>query len=218
MAGSALIGGVVLASGQSSMWRDMFTFQIPPAEKVIRTVVVYLFIGVLIRVAGKRMMAQLNSFDLVVVLLLSNVVQNAIIGPDNSLSGGLLGAAVLVLFNALMDRVALLGPRSTWLFQGSPTVLVTHGKVDEKAVHRVGLRDHEIMSALHHQGADGPNEVRRAALEPGGTWNIELMRDEQAASLGDLRQAVIDLQRHIDARLSALERGDGRPLGGEGIS
>ena len=218
MAGSAVLSGAVRAAGSSSMWQSMFTFQIPPAEKVIRTVVVYLFIGVLIRVAGKRMMAQLNSFDLVVVLLLSNVVQNAIIGEDNSLVGGLLGAAVLVLFNALMDRVALMGPRSTWLFQGSPTVLVTHGKVDEKAVHRVGLRDHEIMSALHHQGADGPNEVRRASLEPGGTWNIELMRDEQAASFGDLRQAVLDLQRHIDARLSALEGRDHRALGGDGIS
>ena len=218
MAGSAVLSGAVRAAGSSSMWQSMFTFQIPPAEKVIRTVVVYLFIGVLIRVAGKRMMAQLNSFDLVVVLLLSNVVQNAIIGEDNSLVGGLLGAAVLVLFNALMDRVALMGPRSTWLFQGSPTVLVTHGKVDEKAVHRGGLRDHEIMSALHHQGADGPNEVRRASLEPGGTWNIELMRDEQAASFGDLRQAVLDLQRHIDARLSALEGRDHRALGGDGIS
>ena len=218
MAASALMSGAVQAAGSSSIWQDMFAFQVPPAEKVIRTVVVYLFIGVLIRVAGKRMMAQLNSFDLVVVLLLSNVVQNAIIGPDNSLLGGLLGAAVLVLFNALMDRIALLGPRSTWLFQGSPTVLVTHGRMDEKALRRVGLRDHEIQSALHHQGADGPNEVRRASLEPGGIFNIELMRDEQAASFGDLRQAVLDLQRHIDSRLSVLERRDGGPLGGQGVS
>jgi len=73
-------------------------------EKLVRTVVVYLAIAILIRVAGKRLLAQMNSLDLVVVLLLSNVVQNAIIGPDNSLLGGLLGAAVLIGFNAIVDQ------------------------------------------------------------------------------------------------------------------
>src|SRR6476469_1037401 len=116
-----------LAAVPTGVGSDLFDLQMPVLEKVIRTVVIYLGIALIIRVAGKRLMAQMNSLDLVVVLLLSNVVQNAIIGNDNSLVGGLLGAAVLVLFNALMDRVALLGPRSTWLFQGSPTVLVTHG-------------------------------------------------------------------------------------------
>ena len=150
------------------------------------------------------------------MLLLSNVVQNALIGNDNSLIGGLLGAAVLVLFTALMDRVTQIGPRSSWLFQGESTVLITDGRIDEKAVRPMGLRDHDIISALHHQGANGPHEVRRACLEPGGTWNIELRRDEQVASLGDLRQAVLDLQRHIDTRLSVLETHDARPLGGDG--
>ena len=84
----------------SSLWLDLFAFEAPPAEKVIRTVVVYLAIAVIIRIAGKRLMAQMNSLDLVVILLLSNVVQNAIIGADNSLSGGLLGAVVLVFQRA----------------------------------------------------------------------------------------------------------------------
>ena len=81
-----------LVPTDDSIWTSMFAFQIPPTEKVIRTIGVYLAIALIIRLGGKRTLAQLNTFDLVVVLLLSNVVQNAIIGPDNSLIGGLLGA------------------------------------------------------------------------------------------------------------------------------
>src|SRR5690349_22065768 len=95
---------VAVASG--SIWSDMFTFQVPPIEKVIRTVVVYLVIAILIRLFGRRILAQLNLSDLVVVLLLSNVVQNAIIGDDNSVVGAVLGATVLVVFDYALDRIA----------------------------------------------------------------------------------------------------------------
>ncbi|MDO4243748.1 MAG: hypothetical protein Q4C85_08345 [Actinomyces sp.] len=96
------------------MWSDLFVMTVPVADKVLRTVVVYLAIAVLLRVAGKRLMAQMNSLDLVVVLLLSNVVQNAIIGPDNSLLGGLLGAVVLIVVNVAADRWAQRLPRVRW--------------------------------------------------------------------------------------------------------
>jgi len=217
---TGLSAGAVAAAagGGGSIWAAMFTWEVPPAEKVLRTVIVYLFIAFLIRVAGKRQMAQLNSFDLVVVLLLSNVVQNAIIGPDNSVIGGLLGAATLVGFNSVMDRVGLLNDKTRWLFEGNPTVLVSQGKVDERAMRRVGLRDHEFASALRKQGADNLEEVRRAALEPGGSITVDLKREDQAASLGELRQAVTDLQRHLDERLSAIEAAAARsrPSGSAG--
>src|SRR6266511_5215762 len=101
---------------------DLWTLGVPVAEKVVRTVLVYGGLAVLLRVAGKRNLAQLNSFDLVVVLLLSNVVQNAIIGPDDSLTGGLLGAAVLVAVNASVVRGVARAPRLSRWFEGSPTV------------------------------------------------------------------------------------------------
>ena len=89
-------------------WLQPFlTMDISFWEKILRTVVVYLGILILIRVAGKRLLAQMNSLDLVVILLLSNVVQNAIIGPDNSVLGAMIGAVVLVGFNALLDRFAV---------------------------------------------------------------------------------------------------------------
>lgn len=97
------------------------TLDIPLWEKVLRTIVVYLGIAILIRVAGKRLLAQMNSLDLVVVLLLSNVVQNAIIGPDNSVLGGMVGAVVLVAFNALLDRVATFNSFGRWLLFGRGT-------------------------------------------------------------------------------------------------
>lgn len=200
-----------LASAGDSIWSSMLTFQVPPAEKVIRTVVVYLVIALLIRVAGKRTLAQMNVFDLVVVLLLSNVVQNAVIGADNSLVGGVLGAVVLVAFNAVVDRVAFLGPRSERLFEGTPTVLVRGGRIDEAAMRHVGLRDHELRTVLHQQGADAPGEVALAEIQPGGTVNVELMPEHQTASSGELRNAVVELTRHLDERLAELESRLSRP-------
>src|SRR3954451_9792522 len=99
---------------------------IPLAEKVVRTVAVYGGMAILLRLFGKRDLAQLNSFDLVVLLLLSNVVQNAIIGPDNSLVGGLIGAAVLVGFNAVVVRAVSRNKVTDQLFEGRPTDLVSH--------------------------------------------------------------------------------------------
>lgn len=190
----------------SSMWSDLFSLDaVPLTEKVVRTVLVYLVIAVIIRLTGKRTLAQWNSFDLVVVLLLSNVVQNAIIGPDNSLLGGAVGAVVLVGFNAVVDRISFLGKDTEMLLEGRPTILITDGVVDEEAMRRMGLRQHELLTALHQQGADSPGEVRLAALQPGGTFNVSLMRQHQTASRGELEEAVARLQQHLDDRLDALE-------------
>src|SRR6266567_4166550 len=147
------------------MWSDMFNLGAPALEKVLRTVLVYGGLAVLLRLAGKRDLAQLNTFDLVVVLLLSNVVQNAIIGNDNSVSGGLLGAVVLVAVNAGWVRVVNRRPRLTRIFEGTPTMLVEDGKVTGN-LHRLGLRRADVATALRHQGAASIEEVAAASLEP----------------------------------------------------
>src|SRR3978361_380119 len=115
------------------MWNEMLTFEIGAPEKILRTVAVYLALAVLLRLGGKRDLAQLNSFDLVVLLLLSNVVQNAIIGNDNSLSGGILGAAVLVAVNGVLVRVLRSREATRRLFEGNPVPIVERGQIDHGA-------------------------------------------------------------------------------------
>ena len=189
----------------TTTWHDLTTLDVPVLEKVLRTVIVYAGLVVLLRLAGKRVLSQLNTFDLVVVLLLSNVVQNAVIGPDNSVVGGLIGAAVLIGVNALWERVATSSDGTARVSEGSATVLVSDGRPDRSAISRVGLRVPEVMAALHRQGADRFEDVQRASLEPGGAISMELTEDARSASYGELRAAVAELRDHLDQRLAALE-------------
>src|SRR5690349_2061313 len=118
-----------LATGK--MWSDIFTLGAPVIEKILRPILVYFFLVVALRVFGKRELAQLNPFDLVVLLSLSNTVQNAIIGNDNSLSGGLIGALALLAMNYMVVRFLFRHRRLDQIFEGEPTTLVKEGKVCE---------------------------------------------------------------------------------------
>ena len=190
----------VVAAAPQGMVDDLLHLPMPAAEKVIRTIAVYLGILIVIRVAGKRLMGQMNSQDLVVVLLLSNVVQNAIIGEDNSLLGGLLGAAVLVLVNSGLDHWALRNPRVAWVLDGRPTEVVKDGLVDERALARLGLTREELENAIQVHGANSLAEVQRVAFEPGGSITVDLKPDARNATIGDLRRAVDALTARLDAR------------------
>jgi uncharacterized membrane protein YcaP (DUF421 family) len=147
---------------------QLFALGVPPADKVVRTVVVYVGIALALRLAGKRDLAQLNSFDLVVTLLLANVVQNAIIGPDNSLIGGLLGVAILLTINSGVVRFVSRHEWAVRMFEGSNTTLVKDGRYIESALRREGLRKADIEVALRQQNANGLEEVAEATLTPGG--------------------------------------------------
>ena len=175
---------------------DLFTMGIPVAEKTIRTVAVYAGILLLLRLAGKRDLAQLNSFDFVVLLLLSNVVQNAVIGDDNSLAGGLLGAVILVAGNSLVVRLVRRHEGAVRLFEGTPTIIVRDGELDHVAIRRLGLREHDVIQALRHQGANDAEEVREAVLEPGGSIVVTLKSDEENATKADVHR--------LEAKLDAL--------------
>src|SRR4249920_1821693 len=117
----------------SKMWSDTFVVGAPIAEKILRPILVYIFLVVALRVFGKRELAQLNPFDLVVLLSLSNTVQNAIIGNDNSLTGGLIGALALLLMNYLVVRFLFRHRRLDQMFEGKPTVLIEHGHLNRNA-------------------------------------------------------------------------------------
>jgi uncharacterized membrane protein YcaP (DUF421 family) len=176
---------------------DLFHIGVPIIEKVIRTVAVYGGLIVLLRVAGKRDLAQLNSFDLVVLLLLSNVVQNAIIGDDTSLAGGLIGAVVLVAANAGVVRLARRHPAADRLLEGEATVLVRDGHFDDDALRRLAMRRSDVEIAIRRQGASTLEEVEKAELAPGGAIAVTLTREDQNATKGDMRR----LERKLDRLL-----------------
>jgi uncharacterized membrane protein YcaP (DUF421 family) len=175
---------------------DLFSMGIPIAEKLLRTVAVYGGLLVLLRLGGKRDLAQLNTFDLVVLLLVSNVVQNAVIGNDNSLWGGLLGAVALVVVNSVLVRVARTSDASVRVFEGSPEVLVRHGEIDRHSLLRLGLRKADVEVALRRQGASTLAEVEEASLEPGGSIVVRLLPEAEGATKGDLAR--------LEAKLDAL--------------
>jgi len=136
-------------------------------------VIVYMVLVVLLRIFGKRELAQLNPFDLVVLLSLSNTVQNAIIGDDNSVSGGVIGAVGLLAINWLVVRLLFRSPALTRIFEGRATVLVHNGQIDKKALERESLTREELVEVVHRQGFEGIHQVRKCQLEPNGTFYVE---------------------------------------------
>jgi uncharacterized membrane protein YcaP (DUF421 family) len=179
------------------MWRAMFVEQIPLTEKVLRTVLVYALIALLFRVAGKRGMANLNTFDFVVIFLLSNVVQNAVIGNDTSLTGGAVGAVTLVALNAVVNRVIASNKRAARLFDGRATTVISDGHVVDRALRRLGVRRSELDQAVRVQNGDDISQVQRGSLEPGGQLVLSLKPAEQGATKADIAE--------VTARLSRIE-------------
>jgi len=151
----------------------MFRLPLPILEKLVRPVCVYLVLVVLVRLFGKRELAQLNPFDLIVLLSLSNTVQNAIIGDDNSVTGGIIGAFGLLAINWLVVRTLFKSPKMTRMLMGKSTVLVRRGKIDEKALNHESMTHEEVMEVIHRQGFEHLNQVARCELEPNGTFYIE---------------------------------------------
>jgi uncharacterized membrane protein YcaP (DUF421 family) len=178
----------------TSLWNDLVVTGIPLLEKVLRTVLVYVAIAALLRLVGKRNLAQLNTFDLVVVLLLSNVVQNAIIGPDNSLLGGLVGAAVLLGINAGVVRLAARSERLSRWIDGTPTVIVRDGAYDDAALRRMALRHNDVEEALLKQGAHVA-DVQQAELDPNGAITFDFRPGAEPATRADIDR----LMARIDA-------------------
>ena len=151
-----------------TLWRDMFVLGLPIAEKVVRPVLVYLFLIVGLRLAGKRELAQLNPFDLVVLLTLSNTVQNAIIGDDNTVTGGVIGATTLLLVNYLLVRFVSRHERLERFVEGEQDVLIIKGRVQADRLRQEAISIVELAAAAHKQGFASLAEVDRAVLDPSG--------------------------------------------------
>ena len=153
----------------SKLLSDMFVLALPVAEKILRPIIVYFFLVIGLRLAGKRELAQLNPFDLVVLLTLSNTVQNAIIGEDNSITGGVIGAATLLLVNFLVIRFLFRHEKLDRIVEGEATVLIEHGRILEDKLTKEMLSLEELQAAAHKQGFGDLREVDRATLDPSGT-------------------------------------------------
>jgi len=155
------------------MLSEMFRLGLPFAEKVLRPILVYGFLVIALRIFGKRELAQLNPFDLVVLLMLSNTVQNSIIGNDNTVTGGIIGASTLLATNYLVVRFVLKHRRLDEMLEGTPAVLIENGTIRRKALAKEMLSEAELTTVAHRQGFGSLVEIQSCVLEPGGTFVIQ---------------------------------------------
>ena len=153
-------------------WSHMFVLGLPVLEKILRPIIVYICLIIGLRLSGKRELAQLNPFDLIVLLTLSNTVQNAIIGDDNSVTGGIIGAASLLAINYLVVRFLYDHRKLDQVVEGSPDILIENGKVHEHRLQKELITKEELAAAARKQGFDSLAEVQQCVLEPGGTLSF----------------------------------------------
>ena len=180
--------------------RDMFVLTLPIAEKVVRPIIVYIALVVLLRIFGKRELAQLNPFDLVVLLSLSNTVQNAIIGEDNTVSGGIIGAFTLLLVNYVVVRFLFGHRRLDQIVEGKSAVLMKEGRVCKDQLAKELITIAELQTVVRRQGLEGLHDVETCILEPGGGFVIK----RKCPSDEDVKHA--ELVGGIEALRSQLQR------------
>jgi len=185
----------------AKIWSDMFALGLPVLEKILRPIIVYAVLVVGLRLAGKRELAQLNPFDLVVLLTLSNTVQNAIIGDDNTVTGGVIGAATLLLVNYLVVRFLYEHRQLDEIVEGDSDVLIENGQIRLNRLRKEMITLAELESAAHKQGFATLEEVERAVLEPGGT--ISFIRQEPPPEAARHEELIARLDQ-ITRELAAL--------------
>ncbi len=184
--------------------QNMFHLHLSLGEKILRPLLVYLCLIGFLRLFGKRELAQLNPFDLVVLLSLANTVQNAIIGDDNSVTGGVIGAFSLLAVNWLLMNVLYRSPKLNAALEGSAAVLIRHGEVDQAAIRAEKLTSEEITTVLNRNGFSHPREVEICILEPNGSFYVK----GKMPSPDDLQRAeIMQALQKLTAEVQALRGG-----------
>jgi uncharacterized membrane protein YcaP (DUF421 family) len=182
---------------------DMFTLGLPVAEKIIRPIFVYVFLIVGLRLAGKRELAQLNPFDLVVLLTLSNTVQNAIIGDDNSVTGGVIGAATLLVVNHFVARYLYKHDWADRLVEGETDTLIEDGVIKQDRLDKELISMVDLVTAAHKQGFSCLDDIDRAVLDPGGSIAFFARKPTAETMRHDALLARLD---QLSAQVAALQR------------
>ncbi len=201
-----------------SMGTAMFHLGPSILEKALRPILVYLFLVVLLRIFGKRELAQLNPFDLIVLLSLSNTLQNAMIGEDNSVTGGLIGAFSLCAVNYLIVRYLFRHRRLDQIIEGKPTVLIENGQIQKRALSEELLSTSELQTIVGRQGYHSIEEVEKCTLMTGGSFAVEGKKPRRSAVEHQELLAKIESLSHQIEELQTLlrPRGDaslGQPSG-----
>jgi uncharacterized membrane protein YcaP (DUF421 family) len=164
----------------ASLATDLFVPQVSLLEKVVRALLVFVFLVVALRLGGKRELGQINVLDLAVLLLVSNVLQNAMIGPDNSLVGGVVGATTLFAANYVFVRLVFRSRRASRLLEGTPTVLLEHGRLHERALRSEAITVEELHAAALERGFEQLADVDLIVLQPNG--HLAIMGREAAGA------------------------------------
>jgi uncharacterized membrane protein YcaP (DUF421 family) len=159
------------------VWHAIFSLPLPVGEKVLRALLIYIFLIVAFRLAGKRELGQSNTLDLAVLLLVANAVQNGVIGVDNSVTGAVLGAATLMVANSLVSRVAFISPMFATALEGSPTVLIEDGRLCSSSLRRENISLPELRSISRRQGFPDLAAVHTAILETNGV--VSMFRENE---------------------------------------
>ena len=175
---------------------NLFILTIPVLEKIIRPIIVYFFLIIGLRLAGKRELGQLNPFDLIVLLTISNTVQNAIIGQDNSLVGGLIGAATLLVINYLVVKLIHKNRFLERLLEGDSEFLIKNGVLQQKILDKESIDQTELEIAAHKQGFDSLEVIDSAKIDTEG--NLSFVA----------KKSNVDEQRHKQLldRIDNLEK------------
>ena len=185
---------------------DMFHLSLPLAEKILRPVIVYLCLIIFLRIFGKRELAQLNPFDLVVLLSLSNTVQNAMIGDDNSVTGGVVGAFSLLAINWALMWFLYRTPKATEVLEGKKSTLIQSGRVDEEEMKRQILTHEDLISVLNKNGFNDPADVELCVLEPNGTFYVQGKQpSSDDVERGEILIALKGLSAEVDALRKLIE-------------
>ena len=182
-----------------TIWNHLFVLTLPVLEKILRPILVYLFLIIGLRLAGKRELGQLNPFDLVVLLTISNTVQNAIIGEDNTVLGGVIGATTLLLVNYLVVRFVHRNEKLEKLVEGEEVHLIDSGRLQTARLESEGIDQTEIEIAAHRQGYESLEDVETAILEPGGSISFIGKEPTPAEKRQqELLHRITDLEAKLD--------------------
>ena len=199
-----------LAFVDISSWTNMFTLDdtVTWAEKILRPVIVYIALIVMLRIFGKRELAQLNPFDLVVILSLSNTVQNAIIGQDNSVVGGIVGAVSLLAINYILSQLKFSSKMIEAVSEGVPVKLIDKGVVDERQLRRELITKRDLDILAHQNGFEDADDLEKVVLDPNGSFLVD-GKDEikDAKFKREVLKKIDDLSNQLSELTAGLRKG-----------
>lgn len=164
------------------MWQNLVHLDLSPWNLVVRAIVVYLYVLILLRLSGKRQMGQMGATEFVSILLVSNAVQNSMNGGDNSLSGGMILAAVLIGVSTLISYLTFKNRYFSAIFEGTPTLLIHKGKILPRPLARERMSERELKTLLRKQGVHHLNEISTAILEADGSLSVTRISESETSA------------------------------------